>query len=203
MRIIQTFVDENFKCGFPTKKSCLKYLRASYAVHAVMCETVIYTDADGGAYLAEFAPELNIQVFEYDHIDDRFWNLPKLQTQALQTDAYIHVDIDATLFELPATFKHITERFGVCASLSQCFNVGIAPAIKRPLSGLIGFSDMQFKALYINTAIEHITNWPLKSVDEESIITVEELLLINISDATDWFELPAGTFEHLQGGQKK
>jgi len=48
-----------------------------------------------------------------------------------------------------------------------------------------------------------IRNWDLHYVDFESLWTVEELLLANISDKEDWFELDKNNFEHLQGSKKK
>ena len=204
MKIIQTFKDESLRCGFPTKDSCLNYLKKSYSIHSKLCETIIYTDADGGEYLKSKLPEINIQVIEFEYIDGRFWNLPKLQVQALQEEPYIHVDIDATLFEIPVTDKQvITEMVRSNHLMFQYHALGLQPKVFLPCSGLIGFNDMDLQKQYIASAINMIRNWDLHYVDFESLWTVEELLLANISEKEEWFELDKNKFEHLQGGMKK
>lgn len=204
MKIIQAFRDDSLKCGFPTREACLNYLRKSYSIHSKLCETIIYTDADGAEYLSRKAPEINIKVIDFEQIDSRFWNLPKLQVQELQTEPYIHVDIDATLFELPNTDKSvITEMLRRNFVMTQFHHLQLSPKPYLPCSGLIGFNDMDLKNKYIKLAIELVRNWPLKFVDFESMWNVEELSLANICEISDFYELPEETFEHLQGGQKK
>ena len=204
MKIIQTFKDESFRCGFPTKESCLNYLKKSYSIHSKLCETIIYTDTDGYNYLSSKLPELNLQVIDFEYIDGRFWNLPKLQAQSIQKEPYIHVDIDATLFELPVTDKKvITEMIRSNHIMFQYHKLGLQPKVFLPCSGLIGFNDISLQKEYIKSAIDMIRNWDLHYVDFESLWTVEELLLANISDKEDWFELDKNNFEHLQGSKKK
>ena len=204
MKIIQTFKDESLKCGFPTRESCLNYLRKSYSIHSKLCETIIYTDADGGEYLKNKAPELNINIIDFEYIDGRFWNLPKLQVQTLQIEPYIHVDIDAMLYYIPETDKPIiTEMSRSNFIMTQFSLVGLQPKTFLPCSGLIGFNDMDLQKYYINEAIKMIRNWNLRLVDFESLWTVEELLLANISEKDEWYELDKNKFEHLQGGMKK
>lgn len=205
MRIIQTFKDESLKCGFPTRESCIEYLKKSLAIHTAICETLIYTDQQGYEHLSKYLPIENLVLTEFEHIDGRFWNLCKLQTQLLQGDVIaIHVDIDATMYEWPVTDKPvITEGLRGNFVMQQYSRVGLYPRPLIPCSGLLGFKDIALRDYYIATAIKMIREWSLEYVDDESRITVEELSLANICEISDFYELPKGTFEHLQGGQKK
>ena len=113
------------------------------------------------------------------------------------------ITLNMGLGEAVTDKKVITEMVRSNHIMFQYHKLGLQPKVFLPCSGLIGFNDIKLQKEYINKSIDMIRNWDLHYVDFESLWTVEELLLANISDYEDWFELDKTKFEHLQGSKKK
>jgi hypothetical protein len=210
MKIIQTLYTwggERNNCGFSTRQDMLGYLAASYLTHSRIADYAIYTD---NKQLAERAGIKEEHIIEVDwKIPGRWWNMGKLAAQhhhyeTSETPA-IHVDIDATLFDLP---EREDGRRAVCEGLrgghimTHCQYVGLEPKTYMPRSGIIGFWDRELALEYCETALLVMHNWPRPFVDFEALWTAEELTASNLLDAELWQLLNIDTWEHLQGGAK-
>jgi len=82
--------------------------------------------------------------------------------------------------------------------------LGLRPELRLICSGILGFRNIEFANRYALRAIEMIRNYPLTLVDFESLWSIEELLLTNMAndEGVKVYELPDGSYEHLQGGRK-
>jgi hypothetical protein len=156
MRVIQsfnTFGGERMTAGFKTKRAMIDYLAETYE-HHIHYDYMMYTDTHGAELLNQVMDTKHITVISFPVISlDRIPYIGKFIVQSLQSMPYIHVDIDAKLLEMPDNHADVyCERLegramGYEVSELKINTLGIA---KIPCSALIGFTDMQFKDLYIS-----------------------------------------------------
>ena len=155
MRVIQsynTFGGEIPRAGFKTKRAMLDYLTETYAHHKQF-DYMMFTDSYGMAILNGVIPPGSITVIDMPVIvRDRIPYVGKFLAHNLQTEPYIHVDIDAKLIELP------TEKADVYCEKLEGRGIGYEAAELKintggvgliPCSALIGFTDTAFKAEYL------------------------------------------------------
>ena len=156
MKIIQsfnTFGGERMTAGFKTKRAMLEYLAESYDVHSHY-DYMMYTDMHGAVLLKKIIAEHHITIVEFPIIArDRIPYIGKFIAQAHQSKQYIHVDIDAKLLELPTNKTDVycekLEGRSLGYEVSE-LKINTSEINKIPCSALIGFTDMQFKDLYIS-----------------------------------------------------
>ena len=155
MKVIQsfnTFGGEKKTAGFKTKRAMLEYLSESYDVHKNY-NYMMYTDIHGAGLLKSIISDNHITVVDFPIIArDRIPYIGKFISQSIQAEAYIHVDVDAKLLELPEMLADVYceklegRSFGYEISELKINTAGIK---KIPCSALIGFADMTFKNAYI------------------------------------------------------
>ena len=155
MKVIQsfnTFEGERMTAGFKTKRAILDYISESYDIHKYY-DYMMYTDIQGAELLKKVIVENHITIIDFPLIArDRIPYIGKFIAQSLQTESYIHVDLDAKLLELPMNHADVYceklegRSFGYEVADLKINTTGIN---EIPCSALIGFTDMHFKDLYI------------------------------------------------------
>ncbi|MCK9445788.1 hypothetical protein M0Q50_02720 [bacterium] len=209
MKIIQTyntFGGERLNAGFSTLRSMKLYLKNSYKIHKELSDYIMYTDLEGYEKIKDIISQEHIIIFDFPIIDDRIIYIGKFQVQEIQTEPYIHVDIDATLFELPSTDSDIiTEKLRSCNFSKEVvqLNISIDNIGWIICSGLIGFNDIEFKNMYIKEIYEKLKI--IKNIHDITFTlcyTLEEVLLkrLCIDNNKTIYEL--NNYEHIQGKLK-
>lgn len=204
MRLIQTFYTNkgsNFRMGFETAEDMKEFLVDSFKIHSANYEVVIYADSCGSEYLRTFLPAENIIETEYRLPNRKFWNHAKIITQSLQTEAYIHCDIDAVIYDKIEFEGVLTERYRSGMPMIEYQYCGLQPVARMVCSGILGFTDMELKNQYCIKFAELVENWKAAFVTYESLWTIEELMLTNMIGNTA-VEMPIGSYKHLQGVRK-
>lgn len=215
MKLVQVYDTqdgENYNAGFTTFRSMVDFWKKAIAIHKENYDVYIYTD-QYGADKIDGIIDANIVVVDFEFIDDRYWNIAKLQTHLYQDEEYIMVDIDVILNKAIKEFDtdvmcEMTRggAFGLYSGkfgLSSDFLKAI-PGI--PCSGLLGFKDPEFAKEYAAQAIDKIKNTQLNSVTFETMWHIEEIFLGNkiyekgLSLST--FGEEGVDYIHLQGGRK-
>ncbi|MCK9575368.1 MAG: hypothetical protein WC979_00830 [Candidatus Pacearchaeota archaeon] len=205
-KIIQTyntFEGERLNAGFSTIRSMKQYLQKSYSVHSKIADYKMYTDVAGYEVIKDIIDKNNVEIINFPIIDDRLIYIGKFQVQEFQKEPYIHIDIDATLYEMPKTDADIiTEKLRSCSFNKEVMQLGISiDNIGNIIcSGLLGFNDITFKDIYINEVFEKIKL--LKSIHDITFAlcyTLEEVLLkrLCIDHNKTIYELQ--NYNHLQG----
>lgn len=211
MRVIQTYCTfDGFKLrgGFETPRAMIAYLKESFKRNSTVTGYyTMFTDSWGADVLTQFICDDMLKVIEFPVIDDRFWNVCKLQSQSLMDEPYIHVDLDATLFELPSIdCDVITEMIRPASVGVEASILGLNHNPNIICSGLIGFNDIDFKNSYLNAALDLIKKSGNYPVNFEMMWGVEELLLSNMvkESGKTVFDLRKNNikYEHLQGKRK-
>lgn len=196
--------------GFETVRELLTYMKSSYEFHKKYDYT-IYTDDGGYDIVRNVIPQECIEVIQFECIDDRFPFMGKFDAYKRQKNNFLHADLDSTVFEMPETDAHIVcEKvrsigFGrelKWANYSREDRAGISSI---PCSGLLGFTDMNLKDLYVERTIQKVKSLRKSHVVNHKVhYTVEEtgLQMIARDLGSSIYELPPESFEHLQGGLK-
>jgi len=214
MRIIQvynTVKGENLKCGFSFIDSLKIYLAKSYAIHKKLTSDYkMYTDSAGFEIIKDIIDIGDIEVIEFDIVaGHRYKYAGKIQAQKIQTEPYLFLDLDFTLFEMPDLSTDV-----ICEDLSngiliegEVYLLKIEPKgiRQRPFVGCVGFTDIAFKDEYIAAIEERYSILEKINITRVIDITIEEVLLQRkIIDCNKTISKLAGDvkFEHLRGGLK-
>lgn len=213
MKIIQTYNtfedSERAKAGFCLMTEFKKYIANSYIIHKqIASEYKIYTDEYGANILQSIINPLDIEIIDFSIVSKgRYIYSGKMDVQKLQTEPYIHIDLDATLIEMPTGNDDvITEGWQneiYFYKTQDELDINVKGIYKRPMSGLIGFRDIGFKDLYINEVegrYAHLET--LETITKTHSITLEETLLARlIIDNNKTVEVLT-KFNHLREGLK-
>ena len=178
MRIIQsynTFGGQFMNCGFETARMLKKYVSESFKIHSKLCDYTLYTDTYGYEFLKDVIPESNIEIFDFKiEYEDKLRYIGKFQVQEIQTEDYIHVDMDDTMDNLPVKadvyihrYRKKEENFKYGSLQMDTSRIG-----KMPCSNMIGFSDMKFQKQYIAEA----RKWIQKAAKAPKIIYEHAIL---------------------------
>ena len=211
MKIIQSFnTFEGYKMGggFATPRSLTNFLTKSYEYHKFY-DYCLYTDKYGYEIIKKIINKNHIKIIDFDEIDDRNQFIGKFQVQELQTEPYIHVDLDAILYKLPNTqCDIITEKKRDVISFGRELNaLNIdAPNGKIICSGIIGFNNIEFKNDYIEEVYKKIDlikndhNYSYKYA-----WCIEEVLLTNLANISNLsvYELQQESYIHKHGNINK
>lgn len=185
MKIIQsfnTFGGDRLTAGWKTRRAMLAYLAGAYAAHKQTgIPYTMYTDKEGAEVIAPIVDSADIVIVDFPIIrNDTILYSGKYFAQSLQTEAYIHIDIDATLFSLPEPADVYCEkkRFANLGRESFYFDIDCMGIRDIPCSGLLGFTDIAFKDAYIAAIYAKIAGLP-ESVEMtyEMCWNLEEVLL--------------------------
>lgn len=204
MRIIQTFNSDfgkNLEMGFSSRQALILFLKDSVETHLKNYDLTIYCDKDGFDFLKNHINNDVLVEFEFKNKDGRFWNASKIEVQMIQTEPYIHVDIDACVKDKIEFDYVLTEMYRTPWFQRICHKLNISPQREIPCSGILGFADMELKNKYCLGFMGFIKNWKLPYVDNECLWTIEESYLATIMDKRA-LELPKESYIHLQGGMK-
>ena len=204
MRIIQTYNSDfgkNLEMGFSSRQDLILFLKYSVETHLKNYDLTIYCDKDGFDFLKNHINNDVLVEFEFKNTDGRFWNASKIEVQMIQTDPYIHVDIDACIKDKVEFDYVLTEMYRTPWMQRECHKLGIGYQKEIPCSGILGFADMELKNKYCIGFMDFIENWKLNYVNSECLWTIEESYLASIMDKRA-LELPKESYIHLQGGRK-
>lgn len=197
---------EREKAGFSTVRNLVKYLKKSYEVHKNY-DFKLYTDR-AGLKNVEWMDSKHIEIVDFPIVDDRIPYTGKFQVQDIQDRPYIHVDLDATLFNVPLEeFDIVTEKTRPVSFGKELSKVGVERSESGWIicSGIIGFSDIEFKNKYVNAVFDKIKEIEkVHDIDHKACYTIEETLLTNMAGIYKKciLELNAEDYEHLQGNIK-
>ena len=204
MRIIQTYNSDfgkNFEMSFSSRQSLILFLKDSVKKHLENYDLTIYCDLDGYDFLKKYIDVSVLEIFEFKNKDGRFWNASKIEVQMIQIEPYIHVDIDACIYDYIEFDYVLTEMYRTPMIQRVCHKLNIKAQPEIVCSGILGFADIALKNIYCSGFFEFINNWKLHYVDNESLWTIEETYLTSLLDKRAK-EMPENSFIHLQGGLK-
>ena len=210
MKIIQslnTFGNDDIrkKCGFTTLRAMLAFLERSYGIHS-QYDYLLYTDIHGYEMVKSFIKDEHIEIIDFPIVlNDRVPYIGKFQVQQLQSSSYIHVDIDAILYDLPEENDIICEKLRPIDHGRETarFIIETKGLNRIVCSGIIGFCDIDFKNKYITKVYECLGLLEnSENINIYTFITIEEVMLMrmildckkNISVCKNYF--------HLQGKLK-
>lgn len=209
MKIIQslnTFGNdpERNKCGFSTKRAMKAFMEKSYEIHKEIADYTLYTDYYGYEEVKHFINEEDIEVIEFPIIlNDRIPYIGKFQVQELQKEPYIHVDIDAILYEIPENVKDIIcEKWRSTSHGRETakFNIDKTGLNRIICSGIIGFTDMKFKDEYILKVFENFGKLENDhNITFETCFTIEETMLTRMVLDNNKLVTTCECYNHLQG----
>jgi len=207
IQIYNTFEGDNIKCGFPTKRSLLDFWKKTTAIHNENYDVTIYTDSVGYEVIKDVLP-VNIEVIDFENIDDRYYSIGKLQVYKLQTEPFIMVDPDAVLYDKLESLQEdiYLERFrsGIFGKYLKEYNlkpIDKLPGI--PCTGLEGFKDPNKAIEYADQVLNKIKNSFIREVDFDALWHVEEITLANYIEDNGLTYNVFNHYLHLQGGLKK
>lgn len=212
MKIIQSYNTfggdyDRSKCGFSTLQEFKNYLTSSYQVHSNLgVEYKLYTDQDGAEIVSDIISSEHIEIVIFPKVArGRYVYSGKMYAHELQTEAYMHVDMDATLFYIPNTDKDVIsegkQSAGGYYMTHHLLDINVRKLPHRYWSGIIGFNNIAFKDMYIQ---EVKSRYPLLDnleITKEICICLEETLLSRlIKDDSDIkvHVLSNNDFEHLR-----
>lgn len=210
MKIIQSYNTfgndpDRKKCGFTTIRSMIAFLEQSYEIHS-QNDYLLYTDEYGYDIVRKFIKDSHIQLFDYPIIlNDRVPYVGKFQVQEIQKSAYVHVDIDAILYEYPKNSDVICEKFRAVSHGKETNRFGIDRTGLEQIicSGIIGFNDMNFKQLYITKVFEYLGLLVNShNLTFETFYTIEEVLLTRMIIDYNKSVSVCENYFHLQGKLK-
>ena len=194
MKIIQslnTFGGDKLTAGFRTRRAMLAYLSGAYASHKSLgIPYMMYTDEAGADLIAGTVASEDITVIEFPILrQDSILYSGKYHVQQLQTDPYIHVDIDAAVFSLPAETDVYCEkkRFANLGREASYFEIDCYGIRDIPCSGIIGFSNIEFKDQYIAAIYAKLADLPEHvEMTYEMCWNLEEVLLQRMIIDAGW-----------------
>lgn len=203
MRLIQTFYTDsgkNLDMGFTSRTDMLEFLSRSISIHQQNYELTIYTDKWGYEFLKSHGINMDVFVIHnFRRFNGKFWNAAKIDILSIQTEKFLHIDIDAVVYEHVDFDYIITEQYRSPKSYSISPRLKLPTPIEIVCSGLYGFADMNLKDIYCNMFFEIINNWDIyniRKIDYECLWTVEEVLLTSLlTERATVF--PKHTFKHL------
>lgn len=203
MRLIQTFYTDsgkNLDMGFTSRTDMLDFLSNSIAIHQQNYELIIYTDKWGYDFLKSHGINMDVFVIHnFRRFDGRFWNAAKIDVLSIQIEKFIHVDIDAVIYEKFDFDYIVTEQYRYPKSYGIAVKLKLGTPVEIVCSGLYGFADMALKNTYCDMFFNIINNWNnynIRKVDYECLWTVEEVLLTSLL-AKRADVLPTSIFKHL------
>ena len=163
MRIVQTyqtFDGENLKQGFKTLFAFKQWIMETYFTHTVLTDDYkIYTDKEGYNVLKELIDDDHIEIVEFKRmLRDRIPYLGKFCTYEKQTKPFIHVDIDMKLYKLPEIADIMSEGHSFVEMGKEANILGLRynGFPERIWSGLLGFTDIEFKNEYVKRVFEKV-----------------------------------------------
>ena len=203
-----TFEGHRMRGGFATPRSLQNFLKESYKIHSQF-DYCLYTDKYGYEIVKKIINKKHIKVIEFEEIDDRIPYISKFQVQQLQKKPYIHVDLDAILYNLPISDHDIIceklrtpMKFGKEISRLN-LNININKII---CSGIIGFNDIDFKNEYIKKVYEKLDEiYDEQNIGYAECYALEEILLTQLAKDNNKtiFEINQTDFIHRHGNVNK
>lgn len=209
MKAIYTYYvnNENYKLGFQNKKVMLDCFRLSIeSVKKYVTEKIeIYTNSD----FLDGKIEAKIIKTEFPEHNKKWWNFPKMFVYQLQTEPFLHVDIDVIFKEEISSVilnsDFICENIRGLSLMSSEYNHIIKSDYKCyiPCSGIFGgsrldvFKELYDKAILLQDQIEDPAFTDLFLVEEAYTAT-----LLNKKGIT-MTSIPVEYFKHIQGERKK
>lgn len=200
------------KCGYSTVRGLMADLKEYYKIHSKY-DYIFYTDIAGYELVKDFISKEHIEIIEFPIIDERNPYLGKFEVHKLQNEPYIHVDLDAVLYEIPEGKEDIiTEKRRKCTFRTEVSTMEIpikyqGRYIRKIIcSGLIGFNDIEFKNRYVKAVIEKAL-WAkenVKNLDFPCMVANEEYILtmMQLEEDKTVLEIPLDTYIHKQGRVK-
>lgn len=188
MKIIQsfnTFGGFRFCCGMQSPRALKAHFEKAYLIHRELGSSyTLYTDKYGADFLSDIVAPEHIEIFDFPiEYDDKLLYIGKFQVQEIQTEPYLHIDMDDLAESLPVgvssedviIHRYRKPKFSrVTAELGMDYRY----VDKMPCSNMIGFNDMDFQKLYIQTArkwIDKAAKQPI--IPREHAIIAEEAVL--------------------------
>lgn len=102
---------KNLLCGFGNEATFIQYAKGSLAKSLKITPNVtIYGDIEGKNYLESLGCTVDFIIVDYDAIpfNKGYWNFPKLITYNLQTEPFLHIDLDVRLKNTPSNLGGVT-----------------------------------------------------------------------------------------------
>lgn len=225
MRIIQTYCTfegepSRMNAGFTTLRMFIAWFKKSYAVHSKF-DYLLYTDKQGYDNIKDIVKPHHVRVINFPLINDYIPYIGKFHVQSIQNKPYVHVDLDALLYEPPYSSKEdvISEMWRPVGFGREIEQLGMEEYVYKKqgasltkifdkiiCSGLLGFNDMELQKHYISEVlkkIEHIRKYKIYP-SFEVCYTIEETLLTSIvlKQGKTVKALCPCAYTHLQGRYK-
>lgn len=205
----------NLESNFDTYEDMLAVFKQSFDKASMYFDDVcIYTDVDGMTKLTDSGIVANYILIDYSEysFNPMFWNFPKLITYNMQTEPFVHIDMDFILEE-PLTNEFLSSTL-VCEMIRPLVQMKATRAFLPDIllekgnfspnlicSGLLGGSPEIFKLLF-NIAKELVLfNGDVTHSDR---FTLEEVALTSLANINNISPYALDTkYTHHQGGIAK
>jgi hypothetical protein len=187
MKLIQSYNPIQAGAGFATVDGLRQYLAESYAVHKALVRDgaasgyKMYTSVRGAEVIGDIFEPGDIEIITFPVI--RYDQIPfigKFVAQQMQTGEYLHIDLDATLFAMPAPADMYCEKYRAAplGTEASVLGINIRHIRQVPCSSIIGFSDMAFRDAYLSRVMDKIASFPRNfRVTYELCWNLEETML--------------------------
>jgi len=206
----------DYKLGFLNTENMLHVFNKSIEASYNLVDTVVvYCDQKGFDFL-QGKVDADFVVVDYSQytFDSRYWNFPKLITYKLQTEPFLHVDIDAIVYNFDKTASVVSEfKRGVA------YDTGIYPSLEDKselfthfkgwltCSGILGGNNLSLFQELFNEVKETVKNEEGYIIYPHTRMIVEEVVissLINKNNITvSYLNKKEGDFIHYWGEEKQ
>jgi len=203
---------ENFTSGFYDEDSFLSVFFSSLnKAKKFFNEVVIYTDVEGKQFLESKNVVADFIVVDYNsyNFNKKYWNFPKLITYNLQTEPFLHIDMDLVLLEKPDGLSSSV----VCEMVRGLTHfkreLSFLPKVvlknyttRNICSGLLGGDPKIFKTLF-KVSSQLVKN-KTQDVSFINLYGIEEIVLSSICKKNDIKPYEVTTqILHIQGAKAK
>ena len=176
----------NYKLGFLDVENMLFIFRNSINNSKKLVSKVeIYTDQFGYDFLKKEGFENMIIVNYADYkFDSRYWNFPKLITYKLQTEPFLHVDIDASITDFDKSADVVSE-----AKRGVAYDTSVYPSLEDKsnllshfdgwltCSGILGGNNLSIFQDLFNEVKETVQNKDKYIILDKTRMVIEEIVI--------------------------
>ena len=176
----------NYKLGFLNTENMLNVFNKSIeSSYKLVSKVIIYCDQFGYDFLYDKV-NADFVIIDYSNykFDSRYWNFPKLITYNLQEEPFLHIDIDAIVYNFDKTAEVVSE-----SKRGVAYDTSVYPSFEDKsellsyfngwltCSGVLGGNNTNiFKELF-NEVKETVTNKERYIILGKTRMIIEEVVI--------------------------
>jgi len=184
----------DYKLGFLNTDNMLHVFKKSITSSKnLVTNVVVYCDQHGYDFLyGKIDTELVVIDYSLYRFDSRYWNFPKLITYNLQTEPFLHIDIDAVVYKFDKTAEVVSEyKRGVAYDISMYPSLENKQHILKyfngwlTCSGVLGGNNLDiFKELF-NEVKDTVINSDGYIILDKTRMIIEEVMISSLIAKND------------------